>query len=290
MECDRAREAISARIDDEDSGVPDAALAGHLAGCAGCRAWERRAHLVTRRARLGGVFLDHDLSDRVLAAAPPTSAWRSRAVTQRAALAAIAALQLAITLPLLILGHDRDAGMHAAHELGSFDLALAIAFCVGAIRPALSAGLAWPCGIAAGALVGTAVMDMIGGQTFGVDEAQHLVALAGALLLIWQARTAAAPSARPPVAATPHPGAGHSRPSPAAMPSAGLPLPSAISLPVRDGTDAARADGPQVAAHASQASTPAGDRAGDRPIEPERPGPGPGVSASSATDPREAVA
>ena len=97
--------------------------------------------------------------------------------------------QLAITIPLLMLGHDHDAGMHAAHELGSFDLALAIAFAVGAIRPALSAGLAWPSGIAAAGLVGTAVVDMVSGQTIGADEAQHLIALAGAPCF-WQARTA----------------------------------------------------------------------------------------------------
>jgi hypothetical protein len=38
-------------------------------------------------------------------------------------------------------------------------------------------------------LTGTAVIDLIGGQTLGADEVQHLVAVAGALLLIWQART-----------------------------------------------------------------------------------------------------
>ena len=80
-------------------------------------------------------------------------------------------------------------GRHAAHELGSFNLALAIAFAVGAIRPELAAGLAWPCAIAAAGLTGTAVIDLIGGQTPGADEAQHLVAVAGALLLVWQART-----------------------------------------------------------------------------------------------------
>ncbi|HUN31038.1 MAG TPA: zf-HC2 domain-containing protein [Trebonia sp.] len=261
MECDRAREAISARIDDEDDGAGDAALAAHLDGCADCRAWEQRAHLVTRRARLGGAVLDHDLSARVLAAAPLAPAGRTRAITQRTALAAVAVLQLAITVPLLILGHDRGAGTHAAHELGSFDLALAIAFCVGAIRPALSAGLAWPCGIAAGSLVGTAVIDMIGGQTFGVDEAQHLVALAGALLLIWQARTITTPAADPDSAAPPHPAAA---PSPAAVPATGLPLPGAPSLPLGGGTDAAQADGPQVAAFAGQADGPAGDQAADR--------------------------
>ena len=159
--------------------------------------------MITRRARLGGLFLDRDLTGQVLAAIPPAPARRRPRLAVRAALLALALGQLAITVPLLILGHDHDAGTHAAHELGSFDLALAIAFAVGAIRPTLSAGLAWPCSIAAGGLVGTAIADLIGGQTIGADEAQHLIAAAGAVLLLWQARTSGtaprtpAPSARP---------------------------------------------------------------------------------------------
>jgi len=190
MECDRAHEAISAHIDGEDSALPAGAVDAHLADCAACRDWQERAHAVTRRARVGGPFLDHDLTPAVLAAVPPAPARRGRRLTQRAALAAVAVGQLAITVPLLILGHDHDAGVHAAHELGSFDLALAIAFAVGAIRPALSAGLAWPCGVAAAGLAGTAIIDLISGQTLGADEAQHLVAVLGAALLCWQARTA----------------------------------------------------------------------------------------------------
>jgi predicted anti-sigma-YlaC factor YlaD len=191
MECDRAREAISARIDGEDPGVPAGALDAHLADCQACRGWQQRAHVMTRRARLGGPFLDHDLSGQVLAAVSPVPAQRRR-LALRAALLAASLGQLAVTVPLLILGHDQDAGRHAAHELGSFDLALAIAFAVGAIRPALSAGLAWTCGIAAAGLAGTAIADLIGGQAIGADEAQHLIAVAGALLLIWQARTTGA--------------------------------------------------------------------------------------------------
>ena len=125
----------------------------------------------------------------MLAAVPAVATGRGRGFAQRAGLAAVAAAQLAIAVPLLLLGHDHDAGTHAAHELGSFDLSLAIAFAVGAVRPALSAGLAWVCAIAAAGLTVTAVADLVGGQTLGADEAQHLVAVAGALLLVWQART-----------------------------------------------------------------------------------------------------
>jgi predicted anti-sigma-YlaC factor YlaD len=259
MDCDRAREALSARIDGEDSGVPDTALAEHLSGCAACRDWEQRAHAVTRRARLGGAYLDHDLSEQVLAAVPPVPARRTGALTRRAALAAIAIVQLAITVPLLILGHDHDAGAHAAHELGSFDLAFAIAFGVGAIRPALSAGLAWPSCIAAGGLAATAIADLTGGQAIGPDEAQHLVALAGALLLAWQARTISR-TARPDMAAATDDRAG-TRPSVHLLPgSAG---PQAPARPRGGGTDAARAGGPAIAARGGAAAPPSSSQPGE---------------------------
>jgi predicted anti-sigma-YlaC factor YlaD len=202
MDCDKVREAISAQIDGEDACLAPEEIAAHLAKCADCTQWQRRAHSVTRRVRLGGAFLDHDLTAAVLAAAPAGALARTRLrLAQRGGLIALALAQLAIAAPMLLLGHDHDAGVHAAHELGSFNLALAIAFAVGAIRPALSAGLAWPCGIAAGGLVTTAIIDLIGGQAIGADEAQHLVALAGAALLAWQSRLgdagSAGPAARP---------------------------------------------------------------------------------------------
>jgi predicted anti-sigma-YlaC factor YlaD len=188
MDCDSIRAAISAGLDGEDPGVPGDVTQEHLAGCAACRAWQQRAPAITRRARLGGYVLDHDLAPGVLAALPAPG--NRRPAWLRAGLLAAALAQLAITVPTLLLGHGHDAGLHAAHELGAFDLALAIAFAVGAVRPALSAGLAWPCGIAALGLAGTAVADLVAGQAFGADEAQHLVAIAGALLLLRQARLA----------------------------------------------------------------------------------------------------
>jgi len=199
MDCDSAREAISAQIDGEDPGPTVSVLAAHLTGCAACREWQGRAHAVTRRARLGGSFLTRDLTPRVLAASPAEPSWRRLRLAQRGALIALALAQLAIAAPMLFLGREHGAGVHAAHELGSFNLAIAVAFIVGAIRPKLSAGLAWPCGMAAGGLVTTAVIDLIGGQAIGADEALHLVAFAGAALLVWQSRMSDTGSAGPAV-------------------------------------------------------------------------------------------
>ncbi len=155
---------------------------------------------MTRRVRLGGAFLDRDLTSRVLAAVPAAEPMRLLRLAQRGALVALALAQFAIAAPMLFLGHDHDAGVHAAHELGSFNMALAIAFAVGAIRPRLSAGLAWPSGMAATGLVITAIADLISGQAIGADEALHLVALAGAAVLVWQDRTIGAGAAGPAIA------------------------------------------------------------------------------------------
>ena len=72
-------------------------------------------------------------------------------------------------------------GAHAAHELGSFDLALAVSvfFAVGAIRPGI-VGRSWPGHVVDHlrlGLAGTAIADLIGGQTISADEAQHLIAV-----------------------------------------------------------------------------------------------------------------
>lgn len=93
MRCDAARAAISASIDEEVSGLPDGAVNAHLGDCAGCRAWQQRAHAVTRRIRLGGAFLDHDLAPRVLAAVSAGSTARRPGDGRRAGRATTAAAQ-----------------------------------------------------------------------------------------------------------------------------------------------------------------------------------------------------
>ena len=104
MQCDGLREAISARIDGEDPGLPDGALYVHLGFCAGCRAWQQRAHAVTRRARLGGLFLDHDLAPKVIAAASAVANRRGRRFIQQAGPTAMAAVQLAVAIPCCCSG------------------------------------------------------------------------------------------------------------------------------------------------------------------------------------------
>lgn len=200
MDCQRIQLAVSASLDGEGPRVADDMVHAHLERCAACRDWRERQHMLTRMARLGGHGLDHDLAPRVLAALPEPErarpavrlAWSLRAEWIRAALVLVAIAQFAITLPLLIFGHDHGASARAAHELGSFELSLAIAFVVGAAKPKLSAGLAWPCCIAALGLAVTAMIAMIDGQAVTAARAQHVITIVGALLLLWQARIVSA--------------------------------------------------------------------------------------------------
>ncbi|GEM_PF-232352 len=187
VNCEEAREAISALLDGEAPGAEAAELAEHLGGCAACRHWRERAHLLTRSVRI---------QPAPLAARPPADlmevlrsyGWalrrRGRGLTMtRLALVVVAAAQLALCVPILILGHDRSAPLHVAHEMGSLDGALGVGFLVAASRPARAMGMRSLVGMAAALLVLTAVIDLAGGYTSLLDEAPHLLVVAGWLLL-----------------------------------------------------------------------------------------------------------
>jgi predicted anti-sigma-YlaC factor YlaD len=282
MDCDTIRVAISTQIDGEVPWLPPDVLETHLAGCADCRDWQRRAHTVTRRVRLGGAFLDHDLTPGVLAAVPVAHDRSRLRLARRYLLVALALAQFAIAAPMLFLGHDHEVGVHAAHELGSFNLALAIAFAVGAVRPKLSAGLAWPCGIAAGGLVTTAIIDLIGGQALGADEAQHLVALVGAALLVWQSRERDAGSAAPAIVPGEEPAV-----TPAGRDEAAA-FPRLEAAPDHPwGGDAARTTAPGVAAQAMSVPSDAAEATTANPVARQA-DPDPNPDPAAAHD--EAVA
>jgi predicted anti-sigma-YlaC factor YlaD len=190
MDCTTAREAISAILDGEDPGTSQTAVDAHLAHCAACREWRDAAHEVTRRARL---HLESQIQARageVLTALQSRTRVRRRRVTMtlaRLVLVAVAAAQLALTVPWLLFGHDHSAPEHVAHEMGSFGAALAAGFLVAAWRPRRALGMRTLVGVAAALLVVTAVADLAAGRTSLGDEAPHLVAVAGWLIICYLA-------------------------------------------------------------------------------------------------------
>ncbi len=191
MNCETAREAISAVLDREPSGVEERELEAHLGTCSACRAWRGEAHRVTRMVRLGAV--EHsprpveDLLKRLEANRPGGISPLGLA---RLALVAVAAAQIVITAPILLFGQDHEAPIHVAHEMGALDLALAVGFLAAAWRPGRALGMRTLVGAAAALLVITAILDLFAGRTELSEEAPHLLTVAGWLLLGYLATNA----------------------------------------------------------------------------------------------------
>lgn len=176
--------------DGEGPGTDSGDVEAHLAGCAACRAWRDAAHEVTRRARLGVVRPVSVRAGEVaaVARARARAPRRTRLATLvRVCLVAVAMGQLAFTVPSLLFGHDHSAPEHIAHEMGSFEAALAVGFLVAAWRPGRALGMRALVGVAAALLVLTAVMDLVAGRTSMGEEAPHLLAVAGWLMICYLA-------------------------------------------------------------------------------------------------------
>lgn len=190
MTHEQARAELSAWLDGEQSGELAEPLAEHLAGCASCRQWRRATEAVTTQVRRAPIPMAPDRTEAILAAVladqRPRRRARGRFLFQiRAGLAAVAAAQLALFIvPSLLLGNaGGGAPVHASHELGAFELALAVGFVLAAFRPSLAKGMLPLAGVVSGTLIVLAFVDSALGYTTLSTEAPHLVTLLGALLL-----------------------------------------------------------------------------------------------------------
>lgn len=201
MRCQPCREALSARLDGEDPGVADALVDRHLAGCAACRAYGESSRSVRRAFAVRPADPVPDLTGPILAAAlarstvPGAAQGASRLVPgppnrstgshwSRWALLAVALIQLAVAVPSMVLGHDADASVHAARELGAWDLALAAALLLVVLRPTRAVGLVPFAAVLSLAMVVAAAIDVITGGVAMIAESHHLLELVG-LCLLW---------------------------------------------------------------------------------------------------------
>jgi predicted anti-sigma-YlaC factor YlaD len=202
MDCATAREAMSALLDGEDPGADRGEVETHVAGCAACLRWREAAHEVTRRARLHVADPGPSRVAEVVAAVNGRAKPRRRpglVTVARVALAGVAAGQLALTVPCLLFGRDHSAPEHVAHELGAFGAAQAVGFLVAAWRPGRAVGIRALVGVAAVLLLVTAAVDLAAGRTSVGDEAPHLLAIVGWLLVRYLA------AVTPPTAEDPRP-------------------------------------------------------------------------------------
>ncbi|WCO66981.1 zf-HC2 domain-containing protein [Iamia majanohamensis] len=190
MRCDDFREASSARLDHEDlpDGVTGAALDAHLATCADCLAWADVASSLHRQVRMRPARPQPDRTEALLAAVPLASRPRPVREGVRYALLAVGLAQVLLALPALFLGAEVDAPVHVAREMGAFELALGVGLLSAAWRPRLATGLLPFAAALAGAVLVTAVVDVVRGQAVALSEAHHVLDLAGVALL-WLLQT-----------------------------------------------------------------------------------------------------
>jgi len=189
MECENYRLGISARLDGEDAGVDDAALAWHLANCEACRRFEAEAMSLTRTVRVAAAEPVPDLAPAIMAAINEERTAASRKPrfdpqALRGGLIALAIVQMVLALPVLLFGRDAGAPVHIAREVGSFDFALAVGFLFVGWRPARAYGML-PLVATLVACLGIATaVDLVRGTATFLNESAHLLDLMG-LAAVW---------------------------------------------------------------------------------------------------------
>lgn len=182
MTCEIYREAISAEMDGEDPGLDQRLVDAHLRRCASCRAFAVDAADLKSALRFTRVDAP-DLAAPIVARA--LDDWDRRWLTLpvRLGLVFVGAGQLALAVPGLLYGSDDGAPIHIAHEIGSWDLALAVGFLFAAWRPLRAVGLLPLVAVLSFCLGLTAVVDLLHGRAVAVLETSHLLELVGTLLL-----------------------------------------------------------------------------------------------------------
>ncbi|HZQ58843.1 MAG TPA: zf-HC2 domain-containing protein [Acidimicrobiales bacterium] len=181
--CEEYREAISARIDGEDPGMAEEALARHIADCHACRAFETAALAATRRARLRAAEAVPDLTGPILASITASRRLAPTPSVVRLTLALVAAAQAVGAIPALV-GNDSGATLHIAHEQGAWGLALAAALALAAWRPARAAALLPFLGVFVVTMSALTLADVAGGRVAPAAELPHVMAAIG-LVLLW---------------------------------------------------------------------------------------------------------
>lgn len=196
MECTPFRDALSARLDGEDPGLPDAAVDHHLDGCPACRRWLQEVTELDRRVRIHPADQVPDLVPAVAATIGRTRRvpWWQPAWPWRATLAVMGAVQVVLGLPVVLAGSS-TAG-HLGHELGAWTVALGAGFLYAAWRPSKAAGLVPFVGALVAFLFVTTTRDVLAGRAGLVDEVSHLFEAFGFFVLWMVARLAPPPAPR----------------------------------------------------------------------------------------------
>ena len=100
-------------------------------------------------------------------------------------LACLGATQMLVTATVLLWGDGGDTPAHLLHELGAWDIALAVGFLFAAWRPARAWGMLPLVGALVASLMLMTAFDIAEGNAAATAEAAHALELVG-LAVLWR--------------------------------------------------------------------------------------------------------
>lgn len=207
MDCNSAREALSAARDGEDPrpdgrGTPLVQAAGeHVRGCGACRSWCEAVERIDRAARMEPAPEPaEDPSPAVLASVRlPRAGRRTRLL--RAGLCATALVQIGLGLAGFVDGigmsmHGAAAHVsgHVSHELVAFNVAFGVALLVVAARVDRARAQVPMLTVFVALLAAVSAADLASGQVGWARLATHVPIVVGLALAVCAARVPVAPA------------------------------------------------------------------------------------------------
>lgn len=209
VECEVAREALSARLDGEREPVPSARVDEHLRDCAACRGWFERVtsqadglhRLIQSRPVIAPVKAD--MIETVPQRRRSGHSRRGRMSWQRWALLCVGLAQIALAVVQglgLNVGLTPDHGTHSGHHLlnesTAWSIAVGVIMVGAALRPVAAAGLAGILTVFVGVLSVYVVADAVSGAVTATRVLSHLPVSIGAVLavLVWRAASRSRPA------------------------------------------------------------------------------------------------
>jgi predicted anti-sigma-YlaC factor YlaD len=191
VECEVAREALSARIDGEREPVPAVRVDEHLDECVDCRSWLQRVTVNAADLRR--------MAQRPVAVPPrghrPRAAQPGfRMAWQRWALLVVGVMQIVVGVAQALgvsvgLSHDgMGSGGHLLNESTAWSIALGVVMVGAALRPGAAAGLASVLGVFVVLLTTYVVVDAMSGAVTATRVLSHVPVVLGAVLavLVWR--------------------------------------------------------------------------------------------------------
>jgi predicted anti-sigma-YlaC factor YlaD len=191
VDCSTCREALSARLDGEDEGVPTDQVDAHLETCASCQEWHEASTALTRTLRVRPATPVPDLTAAILDAAPPITPSAPRGWLLRTLLGGVAIAQLTLGLAQVLgtstsVHGSRTTGVDSSHlfnESTAWNLALGLGLLWTALRPTATAGMLPVTAAFVAVLIPYSTSDLINGTATASRVLTHSLLVAALALL-----------------------------------------------------------------------------------------------------------